>query len=623
MKQFFLALMMVVLAGGASLFCGCSKEQATELTEQDVIGSIKSALKNGELLERYPKDQMAYLCLAYNGAQELEEKWPDSVVVADFLAESADQLAGIPALVYESSIDAKDLDKFKWAIERSIEVDLSYDALVKTWEQGRAWRNYFVTEYPEEVLSVFMNCAIKEYDIKFFNTYIEAFKQKGYQVDSPLEQGEFNARFCRFVAEELRDAVAEKDEDRIVFLLDYMPPLPSVIYVDEATKKSMRKLGDYVAGELRNEALACKLVELGYGQSRVNLAASGFGTNYVQALAADPEYAIVSVLGLDRWRGALSEQEVDFLLSEPGVAMGLVHSQYVTPLIKAVLDKGDSEQALQLIKYREETNPLSSASYNELLNWAVASGDTVVFEYVMSQCSEMSIYNINLVTLASNYDMFVKYAPTIFRRIYKTMDTDARKDGVTYGRAYEVLKSKYHRAGLYIVQKTNWQDSWVKVTEGRTLLMDVCFAGNLPAARYLIEQRGADVRAETGYMRLEVSMFGRSESKEGKLSPLFFAASSGNPKLIEYLIAKGAQVNATSAYGATPLMYAVSGNHIDAVKMLISRGARVNARMNSNLSMSEMAELGSLEEISNAYRRARKNGNVEMLKMLHAAGARP
>ncbi|MEN7973470.1 MAG: ankyrin repeat domain-containing protein, partial [Verrucomicrobiota bacterium] len=131
---------------------------------------------------------------------------------------------------------------------------------------------------------------------------------------------------------------------------------------------------------------------------------------------------------------------------------------------------------------------------------------------------------------------------------------------------------------------------------------------------------------ETDYIESNITLFGRAKVKEGRLSPIFFAAQSGNSQLIEYLVSKRAKVNARSAFGATPLMYAVNNNQLEATKTLIALGADVNATMDEDLAASpELANagLGNYEEISTAYRRAKKNGNEEILDVLRKAGARP
>jgi ankyrin repeat protein len=203
------------------------------------------------------------------------------------------------------------------------------------------------------------------------------------------------------------------------------------------------------------------------------------------------------------------------------------------------------------------------------------------------------------------------------------MDTMAREDGVTLGRIKQAFGASNEDAGLYLVSKYDLIDEWEKANTGRTLLMDVCEAGNLKAARYLIENRKEDLHAETAYSANQVTVFGSSRPSEGKLTPLFFAAKSGNPELIKYLVSKGASVNSRSNYKTTPLMHAASAGQIETAKMLISLRADVNAQMSSNLSASDLGDMGSYENISTAYARARSSHNQEMMDLLKQAGARP
>ena len=56
------------------------------------------------------------------------------------------------------------------------------------------------------------------------------------------------------------------------------------------------------------------------------------------------------------------------------------------------------------------------------------------------------------------------------------------------------------------------------------------------------------------------------------------ASRSGNPDVVEQLLAKGANVNAHAARGQTALMWAVAQRHPDVVKVLLAHGADVQAR---------------------------------------------
>jgi ankyrin repeat protein len=56
------------------------------------------------------------------------------------------------------------------------------------------------------------------------------------------------------------------------------------------------------------------------------------------------------------------------------------------------------------------------------------------------------------------------------------------------------------------------------------------------------------------------------------------AAENGMTKVVEFLLAKGANVNARDQYGETPLLRAADDDHADTAKVLIANGADVNAK---------------------------------------------
>lgn len=65
-------------------------------------------------------------------------------------------------------------------------------------------------------------------------------------------------------------------------------------------------------------------------------------------------------------------------------------------------------------------------------------------------------------------------------------------------------------------------------------------------------------------------------------TPLCYAARGGHKEIIEYLLTRGADINATDYLLATPLHYmfetSVDQEHLEAIELLIARGARVDAR---------------------------------------------
>lgn len=625
MKKTIAMFMTVCLLACAVFFAGCSRRLEPGVDAKTDIAIVKSFLKKAKKTSN-PKTQIKYFRLAYENAQQLETNWPDAEAVPAFLKKYEEKLGRIPGEVSGLSMQTRDLDTFKWAVSHSAKVGTQYEDLLKVWQMGKQWRDYFISEYPEITLSIFMSKAVDESNEKFFNQYIEMFKADDYRLVFPLEKTEFNARFCRFFAQMIATAMQKEDMERIVYLLGYMPTADSFTHIDQKTKRTMQALGDYVCHELKDEALACQLVALGYDMNRVDVSKAGFGQDFAEALMADLEHAVTHVLKLNEWHGPLSIKETRFLLILPDSALRLVHKQHIDEAIETSIrnkDVKNTRNALRLIKFREDIQPLTLHDYDQLLGWSLEYKNRDVFDYVQKKCTQIDIYRIDLADLAGNENLFRLHAPKVLKKIYKTMDRKPKADGTTLGRIDDLLISHNPEPVLYVVKKYDFEDEWMEVTtEGRTLLMAVCEGGNLEAAKYLIESKGADIHAQTSFFESTTSLFGRARVQEGKLSPIFFAAKSGNSELITYLASKGASVNSKSGLGATPLMHAVSENQLEATKTLISLGAQVNATM-SSMNPSDLASEGGYQAIATAYRRALQTGNKEILNLLIKAGAKP
>lgn len=68
------------------------------------------------------------------------------------------------------------------------------------------------------------------------------------------------------------------------------------------------------------------------------------------------------------------------------------------------------------------------------------------------------------------------------------------------------------------------------------------------------------------------------EAPRGKLTPLTSAARAGNASAIEFLLSKGAKVDAKSDEFRTPLSYAIESKSLPAVKALLKGKARLNVQ---------------------------------------------
>jgi ankyrin repeat protein len=111
-------------------------------------------------------------------------------------------------------------------------------------------------------------------------------------------------------------------------------------------------------------------------------------------------------------------------------------------------------------------------------------------------------------------------------------------------------------------------------------------------------------------------------------TPLMIAARSGNPDVVEQLLAKGANANARGARGQTALMWAVSQQHPDVVKALIARGADIHARSDVWHDMMAVPPHGKPEYNKliphggeTALMFAARVGDLDSARLLLAAGA--
>ncbi len=95
-------------------------------------------------------------------------------------------------------------------------------------------------------------------------------------------------------------------------------------------------------------------------------------------------------------------------------------------------------------------------------------------------------------------------------------------------------------------------------------------------------------------------------SDQTKTDLLLTAAMNGHLKMVEFILAEGADVNSTNSSGVTALMLASMNNRMDVVDYLISKGSNVNAETKAK---------------ANALIYAGMNQNINLVHVLVAAGA--
>ncbi|XP_005094277.1 myotrophin [Aplysia californica] len=79
--------------------------------------------------------------------------------------------------------------------------------------------------------------------------------------------------------------------------------------------------------------------------------------------------------------------------------------------------------------------------------------------------------------------------------------------------------------------------------------------------------------------------------------PLHYAADYGQTEVINYLISKGALVNAPDKYGITPLLSAIFEGHTDCVKLLLEKGADKTGRSPDGATYIDCAEKDDIKAL--------------------------
>ena len=162
----------------------------------------------------------------------------------------------------------------------------------------------------------------------------------------------------------------------------------------------------------------------------------------------------------------------------------------------------------------------------------------------------------------------------------------------------------------------------IKDGGGLTALVYAVRSNDLDSVKALLAA-GADVNQTTAY----------------GWSPLLVATQNRYYKLGAYLLDHGADVNLTNKGGWTPLYLATDNrniesgdypvrkpdmDHLDYIKLLIEKGAKVNARIKDSTQTRTVFTNQWLDENgATAFLRASQSGDIELMKLLLAHGADP
>lgn len=146
-----------------------------------------------------------------------------------------------------------------------------------------------------------------------------------------------------------------------------------------------------------------------------------------------------------------------------------------------------------------------------------------------------------------------------------------------YNKDLDLLKHLYELNGKRFIQQPE-----------NNLLYYSCYIGCIDITKWLVEN-GMDVNMPNKY---EGSAIG---------------AASRRPEIIQYLISKGANVNASNAAGWTPLMYAVEYNNVASVQLLLDAGAKLDPKTNRGWDVFQVAKEYKSKDVVKLLKNAEKN----------------
>ena len=201
----------------------------------------------------------------------------------------------------------------------------------------------------------------------------------------------------------------------------------------------------------------------------------------------------------------------------------------------------------------QETNIFNSIKNNEFnkVKFFIENGYYSIYDVndqgksVLSYCLECGNKNIYEYLLSKQTDDFkpIKHKPKDFEpNIFK-----ACQKGKFTSVQWLIEKEKVN---VYQKEYSN------------TLLHVASESDKLHIVKYLIEKQNVDINIK-----------GNDE-----MTPLHFACSESNLSIVEYLISKGADIEAKDYLDKTPLHYACQKGHLKIVEYLVSKGANIEAK---------------------------------------------
>jgi ankyrin repeat protein len=91
--------------------------------------------------------------------------------------------------------------------------------------------------------------------------------------------------------------------------------------------------------------------------------------------------------------------------------------------------------------------------------------------------------------------------------------------------------------------------------------------------------------------------------KPGEITPLHFAARDGETEMVEFLLARGVDVNAATDHGWTPLHFAAAQGHTFVTQLLLDKKANATAKTDEGHTPLDLAVLRSQATVAELLRR--------------------
>jgi len=144
--------------------------------------------------------------------------------------------------------------------------------------------------------------------------------------------------------------------------------------------------------------------------------------------------------------------------------------------------------------------------------------------------------------------------------------------------AFEVMDVSHFSRPFFLPQSPIregwWECYWEEEKYGGvaptyTLLHLAAYFGNVGWTKMLLKQYGTD-HVASRRLTWQKDNYGRA--------PLFWAATRGHRDAVEFLISRGARINAKDRSGLTALHIAVTSDHKEVVDLLLASGARIEGK---------------------------------------------